>query len=245
MNWPNVSTSEPSCAHSGDNGKTLLRVPVAISEDNGKTLPAPVAIVLDMGGVLVDFDPDAITAGLIPGAPFREDLTRDLFGSPEWLALDRGSLSTEEALTSFTRRHTDYPADVVGLVLNDWPQVTETFDWVEDFISLARQNGLRLVLLSNANEQFPQMRRKNPWFESFDYLCLSHQHGLLKPDLDFYRLCLKNAGFSADEVVFVDDKMVNIEAAGAVGIQGIHFHGRDGVAPLLRHLEAIGIHLAE
>lgn len=55
----------------------------------------------------------------------------------------------------------------------------------------------------------------------FDKLFLSYEMGLWKPDADIYHTVLKDINLSANEVLFLDDNLHNIEAAKALGIQTI------------------------
>jgi FMN phosphatase YigB (HAD superfamily) len=46
---------------------------------------------------------------------------------------------------------------------------------------------------------------------------------MAKPDPAIYRHVLKELGTRPEETLFLDDKLVNIEAARALGIQAIEF----------------------
>ena len=55
----------------------------------------------------------------------------------------------------------------------------------------------------------------------FDVVFISSEVGLRKPQPQIYELALERLGFTAAEVVLVDDGAANIEAVERVGITGI------------------------
>ena len=46
--------------------------------------------------------------------------------------------------------------------------------------------------------------------------------GVRKPDLEIFKMVLKEGQFDPEEVAFIDDLIDNVEAADAAGITGIH-----------------------
>ena len=57
----------------------------------------------------------------------------------------------------------------------------------------------------------------------FDSVTISSEEGVMKPDPAIFRTALGRAGVTAEEAVFVDDFLVNVEAARSLGIAGVHF----------------------
>ena len=52
---------------------------------------------------------------------------------------------------------------------------------------------------------------------------MSGEEGVTKPDLRIYQILLDRYGLKAEECLFVDDRLENVEAARALGMQGIVF----------------------
>ncbi len=82
---------------------------------------------------------------------------------------------------------------------------------------------LRVGLLSNSDGQFTNLLRDCGIYEPFDPCLLSTEIGALKPDLKAYSLLLSELALSPEEVIFIDDKLENVEAAKKMGIDGIVF----------------------
>jgi 2-haloacid dehalogenase len=60
---------------------------------------------------------------------------------------------------------------------------------------------------------------------------------LIKPDPLIYEHCVRGLDVARSEALFIDDRLVNIEAARVVGIHGIQFKS---TAQLRIELEAAG-----
>ena len=58
----------------------------------------------------------------------------------------------------------------------------------------------------------------------------------IKPEPEIYQLLLKRYGLKAEESVFLDDTLKNVEAAEEQGIHGIHFLTKEQAEEELRKL---------
>ena len=67
------------------------------------------------------------------------------------------------------------------------------------------------------------------FLDMFDAVYVSNELGARKLEARIYEKVLELEGVRGSDAVFFDDKMENIEAAEALGIEGAHFD-RDGAA---------------
>jgi putative hydrolase of the HAD superfamily len=87
-----------------------------------------------------------------------------------------------------------------------------------------KQRGLLTAILSNMGDNvLASVERTFNWLPRFDVLIWSYQWHMAKPDPAIYRLCLDKIGVRPDESLFLDDKLINVEAAHSLGIKAIHF----------------------
>jgi putative hydrolase of the HAD superfamily len=87
-----------------------------------------------------------------------------------------------------------------------------------------KERGLRTAILSNMGDSvLANIEREFAWIQDFDVLVWSYQLHMAKPDPEIYRHVLKELGTLPEETLFLDDKLVNIQAARALGIRAIHF----------------------
>lgn len=101
-----------------------------------------------------------------------------------------------------------------------------------------RSAGYKTSILSNLNREFTAHVRKTfRWLERFDCLVFSSEVGLVKPDLEIYRHCLRALQGEAEETLFIDDREANVHAAHQLGITALQYCSK---AQLSRELQARG-----
>ena len=94
----------------------------------------------------------------------------------------------------------------------------------------------RIALLSNAGFDFVSPLTYAPIGALFERIFVSAELVLLKPDPAIYLRVASELGISPQEMVFVDNKSVNTDAAAALGITTHHFVGVDGLRQFLESL---------
>jgi putative hydrolase of the HAD superfamily len=101
----------------------------------------------------------------------------------------------------------------------------------------ARKTETKMGLLSNG---WPSTRRflDERWYiaDIFDDMIISAEVGLAKPDRMIYQLALDRLGVEAEQTIFIDDFIENIEGARELGIHGIHFQDPQTVLEELKDL---------
>lgn len=91
-----------------------------------------------------------------------------------------------------------------------------------------KQSGILTAILSNMGDNvLANMKREFDWLPRFDVLVWSFQLHMAKPDPAIYHYVLNELGAKPEETLFLDDKLVNIEAAQALGIKAIQFSNVD------------------
>ncbi len=98
---------------------------------------------------------------------------------------------------------------------------------------LARE--YRLWAISNTNRMhFEYIRNRYAFLEHFRGWSLSYEVGAVKPDPAIFEHALRGCGISAPEALFIDDQLINVEAASNLGIDSIHFLNPDQAVNELR-----------
>ncbi|MDY4297134.1 MULTISPECIES: HAD-IA family hydrolase [unclassified Xanthomonas] len=98
-------------------------------------------------------------------------------------------------------------------------------------LALLRQVRQRLpvVLLSNATSRLPHDLRALGLDDAFDAVVNSSEVGAIKPEPAIFLHALAQLGMAADEVLFVDDTAVHVEAARALGLRAERYVGIDAL----------------
>ena len=87
-----------------------------------------------------------------------------------------------------------------------------------------KQSSLLTGILSNMGDNvLANIEREFSWIHRFDALVWSFQLHLAKPDPAIYRYALHELGVQPAQTLFLDDRIENIDAARALGIQAIQF----------------------
>jgi len=90
--------------------------------------------------------------------------------------------------------------------------------------SQLKKKGLKTAVLSNMGDSvLESIQGTFPWIADFDVLIWSYQHQMAKPEPEIYHLLLDRLRVAPEEVLFLDDKLENIEAARNLGIVGLQF----------------------
>jgi putative hydrolase of the HAD superfamily len=86
-----------------------------------------------------------------------------------------------------------------------------------------RENGITTAILSNMPLDFRDYLPNISWLPQFDHYTLSCEVKSVKPAPEIYHHCLNGLGVEPEHVLFIDDRLPNIDAAKALKWQGFHF----------------------
>jgi putative hydrolase of the HAD superfamily len=187
------------------------------------------AVVFDYGMVLTG-PPDAEAhAALLRITALPEERFEDLYWADRH-AYDEGKLTGMDFWRKLIREAGLTPADAdaerLAVELNDWDarmwttQNPVMIAWQAEL----KERGMRTAILSNMGDSvLANMQRTFDWLPRFDVLVWSYQLLMAKPDPAIYLHVLKELGTRAEETLFLDDRLVNIEAALALGFKAIQF----------------------
>ena len=152
--------------------------------------------------------------------------------------LDRGTTSIRDywmliaadtsANWSEARIHELWVADFTGWISID-PEVFE-------IIAELHAGGTRIALLSNAGFDFASPFRYSPIARFFERMFVSAEMLKLKPEADIYQEVASELGITCAEMVFIDNRQVNVDGAVALGITGHHFVEAAGLRRFLQSL---------
>lgn len=202
------------------------------------------SIVFDMGNVLIHWRPGLFIGELGLSEEDGAALLRELFGSVEWIQMDRGTLSMEEGLEAACRR---LPERLHGpareLTFNWWRRWLLPVEGMAELVRELKGLGYGVYLLSNAKADLPEYFGLIPGSGCFDGKIVSADWKLLKPQPEIYRVLLREYGLRAEECFFIDDLNINVEGARLAGLDGAVFSG--DLPRLRRELNAAGVKVRE
>lgn len=199
-------------------------------------------VVFDMGQVLIRFDGRYfIRRQGIPEAD-QELVWNQVFRSLEWMQMDRGSKTEEEAVAAILPRIPQRLQEAVRLLVTRWDEPLVPIPGMYELIQELKENGYGIYLLSNASRRQHEYWPRVPASRFFDGTLISADVHLMKPQPEIYRLLCDRFSLKAPECFFVDDSPANIEAALCCDMPGAIFHG--DVAELRTQMRSAGIRVA-
>ena len=177
-------------------------------------------IVFDIGNVLIKWQPAEIMAEFFPNNP---EMLYDIFKSDVWYNLNLGVLTKEEAIELYNKR-TGLESELLQKL---WDSVLESLVPIDDTVKILEQlHRARTPLYSitdNIREIFEYVRSRYMFPSLFIDVVTSYDVCALKPSPKIYQHLLQRNNLKAEECVFIDDILTNVEGAKKVGMQGIHF----------------------
>jgi FMN hydrolase / 5-amino-6-(5-phospho-D-ribitylamino)uracil phosphatase len=153
-----------------------------------------------------------------------------------WGRFERNELSEADFLATFFADGRVY--DSAGFKA----AIRSSYEWIdgiEPLLGRLRARGVDMHTLSNYPAWYAWIEERLEVSRYVRWSFVSCNTGIRKPDARAYEHAAKELGLPPAEVLFIDDRAQNCEAARAIGMAAIHFRG--DVAELDRALAASGL----
>lgn len=194
------------------------------------------AVVFDLGGVLIRWDPELLYRRLIPDPAERRWFLTEVC-SPAWnLDQDRGR-PWAEGIALLTARFPDQ-ATRIRAYRECWEEmVPGALEGTVALLECLHARGVPLYALTNFHaDTLALCRARFAFFTCFKGMLVSGEEGLVKPEAAFYRRLLDRHDLEAERCLFIDDVPANIEAARALGFQTHRFTAPEALGSDLENL---------
>lgn len=181
-------------------------------------------IIFDLGGVLIDWNPDYVYKAVFKDKEklawfYREICTMD------WNENQDAGYPLEKATEE---RVALFPAyeEWIRMYYGRWEEMLG--DAIEGTVSLLRQcianPKLRVVALTNwSAETFPVALKKFDFLHWFEGIVVSGEEKTRKPFPEIYKTTLSRFNLDPEECLFIDDNLRNVKAAELLNIPSIQF----------------------
>lgn len=175
-------------------------------------------IVFDMGGVLIDYNPEKTLYSLFDRET-ADIALKEIFRNPLWAEKDRGTVSAEEMIERAKGAIPAAAFEKISEMTLDFYPYMPAFGETENIVRRLKANGYRIFLLSNASLDFYTERKNIPALKFFDGCLISADYHIIKPEAEIYIKLLSKFNLKAEECFFIDDVAENCEAAEKAGIR--------------------------
>ena len=182
------------------------------------------AIIFDYGNVLLEWNPRYVYQRYFPNDPEgMEDFLREI-DFMEWnVQQDKGRTFAEGVAT--LSKQFPHHAHLIRAYHDHWvDSIGEAYWETVEIIRQLKQKGFHIYGLSNwSAETFPYAREKYNFFDLFDDMVISGSVGFVKPEPEIFHILLEKIGKPAQECLFIDDSLPNIQQANTMGFNTIQF----------------------
>ena len=185
------------------------------------------AVVLDLGNVVVEWDPRNLYRKLFDDEAAMERFLAEV-EIYEWNDhQDRGRPFTD-GVRELCARHPQH-AELIEAFHHRWPETLgEVIDGSVAIVEELRGRGVPVYALSNFSaETFPVACERAPMRDWFDGIVVSGEEGVAKPDARIFEIVCERFELEPATTLFVDDSERNVEAARSLGFDAIRFDDPD------------------
>jgi 2-haloacid dehalogenase len=205
---------------------------------NGRADNPVDAVVFDVGGVLIDWDPRHLYRKIFDDAAQMERFLAEVC-TTAWNEQADAGRPIAEITAELCRDHPDQRP----LIENFYARFPEMMkDALRDTVILLDRlhaEGVPLYVLSNFSaETFPHARQRFTFFERFTGMVISGAEGMKKPDPRIFELLTGRFALNPARTLFIDDRQDNVAAARDAGWQSVLFTSAEQLAI---DLDALGL----
>ena len=92
-----------------------------------------------------------------------------------------------------------------------------------NWVDILRNHGFKAGVISNMPLELRHHIVRESWLPQFDHYTFSCDIRSVKPAADIYLHCVKGLNLEVTDLLFLDDRQINVDAANQLGIAGIVF----------------------
>jgi 2-haloacid dehalogenase len=186
-------------------------------------MPAIEAVVFDLGGVLLDWDPRYVYRELFDDEAEMERFLSQVC-SREWHEdNDRGVLYADSC-AALAARHPGFEELIWTWARRTEDMIGGPIEGTVAVLAELQTAGVPCYGLTNMEaETYPRRVERFTFLQGLVGTVVSSAEGVIKPDPEIFRRLLSRFALVAERTVFVDDSEVNVAAAAELGFVAVRF----------------------
>jgi 2-haloacid dehalogenase len=181
-------------------------------------------IIFDLGGVLIDWNPEYLYRKVFKDESEMKHFLETVC-TPEWNEEQDAGRTLAEATDFLLKKYPEHEENI-RLYYSRWQEMLAGAieGTVRIFEKLKETKRFKIYALTNwSAETFPIALEKFEFLGWFDGVVVSGTEKKRKPFPEFYQILLDRYHVKAEETIFIDDNLRNVDAAKQVGLDAIHF----------------------
>jgi 2-haloacid dehalogenase len=181
-------------------------------------------VVFDLGGVLLDWNPDYVYQTIFPDPEKRIWFYKNIC-TPDWNEEQDAGRSLKEATDLLVKKFPDQEANI-RIYYDRWEDMLG--GPIEGTLEILRylkfSTNKKLYALTNwSQETFPVALQKYDFLHWFDGRIVSGEEKTRKPFVEIYQHLIERFQISPKGAIYVDDNLRNLIPAKELGFTTIHF----------------------
>jgi 2-haloacid dehalogenase len=184
-------------------------------------------IIFDLGGVLIDWNPNYVFEKLIPDPEKRAYFFAEVCPS-HWNENQDAGYPLDQATNDRIELFPEWETEIRAFY-GQWTDMLgdPIYPTVEILKKTVEHADYKVYALTNwSHETLPWAREMErfQFLDWFDGIVVSGEEKTRKPFLDFYQIMLDRYQITPENSIFIDDNLSNIISAKSLGINAIHFN---------------------
>jgi len=182
-------------------------------------------IIFDLGGVLIDWNPEYLYAKIFKNDPKKMDWFLSTVCTPEWNMEQDAGRSLKKGSALLIKDFPDYEKEISAFY-DRWEEMLngEITDTVLILNKLKNLHKVKLYALTNWSiETFPIALKRYDFLKQFEGIVISGEEKTRKPQPKIYKIALDRYKLSPEKCLFIDDSLDNVNGAKKLKINALHF----------------------
>lgn len=192
------------------------------------------AVIFDLGGVLLDWNPRYLYRKMFDDEEAMERFLAEVCTMSWHEANDRG-VPFEVTCAELAAAHPEHAEHIWAWGTRTEEMVGGPIDGtVEILRELAEDGSVRLFALTNMEAHtYPGRLERYEFLGWFEGTVVSSAEGVIKPDPRIYQVLLERYGLQPASTLMIDDNPRNVAAAHALGMQTVLFESPEALRAAL------------
>jgi 2-haloacid dehalogenase len=194
------------------------------------------AVVFDLGGVLIDWNPRYLYRQLFDDPEEMSDFLARICTTDWHRAHDLG-VDTTQSCERLARQHPRYADLIMAWAHRGEEMIRGQIDGTVEILAELRAAGTPCFALSNMEpDRYVLRRDRFAFMRWFDGAVISGIEGVAKPDRQIFEILLDRHDLDPGRTAFIDDSPGNVTAARDLGIEALRFVSPEDLRRDLRDL---------
>lgn len=198
------------------------------------------AIIFDLGGVLIDWNPSYVFDKMFDDEEKKKHFFENICTS-DWNEKQDAGRPLKEATEELVAKHPEWK-EYIEAYYGRWEEMLggPIGETVEIFKQLKEEGKYKIYALTNwSAELFPIALERYHFLHWFDGRVVSGEEKMRKPFPEFYQLIIDRFKLTPEHTLFIDDNLRNVKAADEIGLKTIAFESPKRLKERLVQLEVL------